>query len=329
MKWTAFVHGSSDASLAHDVLWRRVFDNIRGYQTKYLMAVRNGSIEAVLPLVNIKHRLLGNRLVSVPILDRAGVLAEDEYAGSMLMQAVDDMVRGGSYGYAQIRSELAGEHEDKPNKVTLQLDISSGSDPTWKSFDAKVRNQVRKAEKSGLITDIGGLELLPDFFRVYSRNMRDLGVPSLPAQLFTDAVAAFGDRARVVIVRKEAEPVGGGVIIFFKDIAAVPWASSSRNYFELCPNNLLYWSLIKLACERGSRLFDFGRSTPDTGPFNFKRQWGADVVPLIWHYCMGHNGSKPDFTTANPKYRLFVKVWQRLPICIANTMGPMISSQVA
>ncbi|MCL5105163.1 MAG: FemAB family PEP-CTERM system-associated protein [Armatimonadetes bacterium] len=325
-EWTAFVNATPGACLGHDLAWRQVIEDALGHKPVYILATEDGAVMGVCPLFEARHSLLGKRLISVPVLDRAGVLASDERTYMHFSRIFRETMQSNGHKFVQLR--CLGDHEGE--KAVLTLDISAGADALWKGFKSTVRNQVRKAEKSDLNVRIGGSELVPDFFRVYSRNMRDLGVPTLPLLLFKATLDSFGsNRAHVITINDGLETVGACIEMFFKDTATVPWASSSRSHFDRCPNNLLYWAAIRSACERGCSIFDFGRSTVDTGPYNFKKQWGAVPTPLDWEYYLSDGSRKPEFVTSNPKYRLLVRVWQRLPVPIANLIGPIISKQVA
>jgi serine/alanine adding enzyme len=186
-----------------------------------------------------------------------------------------------------------------------------------------VRNQVRKAEKAGLRTEIGGLELVEPFYQVFATNMRDLGTPVYARSFFEAVLRSLPDTARVVVVSLGQTPIAAAVTIRWRDTVEVPWASSLRAHNDKAPNMLLYWTMLKAAMSEGAGRFDFGRSTPDEGTFQFKRQWGATPHPLVWEYA-GLEGAPPDQSPKNPKFRLAIAIWQRLPLAVANRLGPAV-----
>src|SRR5262249_44811223 len=153
------------------------------------------------------------------------------------------------------------------HKVNLVLPLPGSSDDLWRQLSGKVRNQVRKAEKSGLTVELGGSEKLEEFYGPFAVNMRDLGSPVHSLTFFEKIFESFGSSARVVLVRKSDCTVGGLIALKFKDTLAVPWASSLRQYLALCPNVLLYWETLRAACAEGFTRFDFGRSTRDSGTY--------------------------------------------------------------
>ena len=169
------------------------------------------------------------------------------------------------------------------DKVNLFLPLPKDPGRLWSQLDAKVRNQVRKAERSGLSVEFGQSERLDDFYETFARNMRDLGSPVHARGFFQAILDAFGDQARIALVRKDGQPIGGLIALAFKDSLIVPWASSLRQYLSLCPNMLLYWETLRSACIEGFQRFDFGRSSRNSGTYRFKRQWGAVEEPLFWY----------------------------------------------
>jgi serine/alanine adding enzyme len=212
----------------------------------------------------------------------------------------------------------------RQDKSVLLLDISPGSENLWKSFGSKVRNQVRKAEKCGLHTQFGGSELLEDFYRVFTINMKDLGSPVHHPLFFSKIFSEFGDKAGLLLIKEGNRTIGGLVCIFHRDTVFVPWASCLRESFSKCPNNLLYWDAIQLACDRECRIFDFGRSTIDSGTYKFKLQWGARPVNLNWQLFFRQ--AQPQATTESddPKLQMASKLWRHLPLPLTTRLGPVL-----
>jgi FemAB-related protein (PEP-CTERM system-associated) len=206
----------------------------------------------------------------------------------------------------------------------MELSLASTSEQQWQELDRKLRNQVRKAEKSGLTAEEGGIELLSAFYDVFARNMRDLGTPVYGIGFFREVLSALPDRSRVLCVRHEGRAVAASIVHWRGRRIEVPWASALREFNPLCPNVLLYWTMIQSAIGRRCATFDFGRSTPNEGTFHFKKQWGAVARPLVWEYWTAPGHAMPDMSPANPTFGLAVRAWQRLPVPIATVLGPHI-----
>jgi len=207
----------------------------------------------------------------------------------------------------------------RQHKVAMRLRLERGM---WERLDRKVRNQIRKAQKSGLTVEHGGVELLPDFYTVFARNMRDLGTPVYSRRLFDEVLSTFPDRARLHVVRLRGQPIAAGLTYQTRATVEMPWASSIRDYNDSCPNHLLYWSVIEAAVERGCQLFDFGRSTPGEGTYKFKEQWGAEPLPLHWEYHLTQGSTLPNVSPANARFHLAIELWKKLPLALATRFGP-------
>jgi FemAB-related protein (PEP-CTERM system-associated) len=210
------------------------------------------------------------------------------------------------------------------DKVNLVLELPGDPAILWRELNAKVRNQVRKAERSGLSVEFGGAEKLGEFYDIFAVNMRDLGSPVHAQGFFRAVFEAFGDKARVALVRKGAVPVGGLVALAFKDTLVVPWASSLREYFPMCANVLLYWETIRLACEEGFRRFDFGRSSRNSGTYRFKRQWGALEEPLYWYTIPIARSNYKRWSSVDHRGASLVRLWKRLPVGFTRWLGPYV-----
>jgi serine/alanine adding enzyme len=323
LMWDAFVASRPSATGYHEWAWRAVFEHTFGHECLYLMARRAGGVEGVLPLVQINSLLFGRTMTSLPFVNYGGVLTESDRVARSLIDAAADAARERGSRHVELR-HTARRFVDLPckqHKVTMRLPLQPGM---WERIDRKVRNQIRKAEQSQLTVHRGGAELIPEFYAVFARNMRDLGTPVYARRLFDEVLRAFPDRTRIVVVRLGSTPIAAGLTYRTRTMIEVPWASSVRDYNSLCPNHLLYWSVIEAAVAEECSLLDFGRSTPEEGTYKFKEQWGAAPVPLHWEYCLLHKGGLPDQSPKNPKFQMAIHTWKRCPLWLANTLGPHI-----
>ena len=320
-----FVEGASGATLAHGRAWPSVISGALGHHDRSLVAERNGEVCGILPMMLLNHWFFGTFHVSLPWLDYGGIVADDSETSRRLLDAAVEQARADGASFIEFRS-VAPVFSDlvaRQDKVTFWLPLGD-ADSVWRGFEAKVRNQVRKAQKAGLTCQFGREELLPDFYRVFARNMRDLGTPVWGVALFQKILEAFPKTSEIALIRLGDKGIGGGLVLTFKDTVYMPSASSLREHFHLCPNNLLYWGVIKRACEAGYRTFDFGRSTVGSGTYHFKKQWGAMVKPLHWQYVLLKGNGIPQLNPSNPRFKFFIEVWKRLPLRIANWLGPRI-----
>jgi len=323
--WTAYVSHHPRATGYHDWAWRTVFTRAFGCEPIYLSARRGSRIVGVLPAVFLDSWLFGRALISLPYLNYGGVIADDPAAERVLFECALDIARRKRCRHVELR-HVERHFADLPckhHKVTMLLPLQASA-PMWEALDRKVRNQVRKAQKSELTYESGGQELLERFYAVFARNMRDLGTPVYARRFFEEILSAFPERARIHIVSLKTMPVAAGFTFETKGVVEIPWASSVRDFNALCPNHLLYWSILADAGDRGCATFDFGRSTPHEGTYKFKEQWGAQAVPLHWEYGLLGRATLPDTGPTNPKFQLAVSAWKKLPLAVATRVGPFI-----
>jgi FemAB-related protein (PEP-CTERM system-associated) len=329
--WDDYVSRHSKACNYHRYSWRTVVEKSFGHTCYYLSAHnQDGTLTGLLPLVYMQSKLFGNFLVSLPFFNYGGLLCNTPEIGEQLQAKAAALRQKNGAEYVELRhiAPWPGDLATKQHKVTMLLELPENADTLWKGFNAKLRNQIRKAEKSGCTATIGGSELLNDFYTVFVRNMRDLGTPVYGKRFFTEVLRAFPDDSRIITVYLEGKPVAAGVLNRFRDTYEIPWASSIRDYNSLCPNNLLYWTALQHALASGCTYFDFGRSTPDEGTYKFKEQWGAKPVALHWQYLLPQGASLPELNTKNPKFELAIKTWQKLPLSITRVLGPMIVKNI-
>jgi len=324
--WDAFVRTNSSSTMCHQYGWKDVVERVYGHRTFYLTATRGDRIVGILPLVLVRGRLLGSSLSSMPFMDYGGVCADDQEMAAALVERARELMGEHSVDAIELRQcettvQLGQSRQDK---VSMILDLSDGAEAIWKALPAKVRNQVRKAEKSGLTICAGGAELVDEFYEIFVVNMRDLGSPVHSKRFFTEICGVFGHSTRVTLVRDGQKTIGGLIALFFKDTMLVPWASSLREYFPKCPNNLIYWDAIQDGCKRACAKFDFGRSSVGSGTYDFKKQWGAEPKQLHWQILKEQDARKTTISSDEAKYRLAADIWRRLPVALTRVVGPKI-----
>jgi len=324
--WDAYVDGAPDGSVYHRSVWAEVIRDVFGHQTRQLSAWSSGRIVGVLPLVAFRSGLFGRFLVSMPFVNYGGIAADSPAAAAALLQAAAAYARVTGARSVELRhvARQCPQLPARTHKVSMHLRLQASADAQWTALDRKLRNQVRKAEKSDLTVQVGGAELLDRFYAVFSENMRDLGTPVQSRRFFARILAAFPSQAALLCVAHAGVPVAGAFVIWHKGTMEVPWASALRRWNHLCPNVLLYWEMLKFGIARGCRTFDFGRSTPDEGTYHFKKQWGAEPVPLYWEYWLREGAELPDRSPKNQRFSLAIAVWQRLPVAVTRLIGPRI-----
>ena len=323
--WDAFVDQQPDASFFHRWGWREVIGKAFGHDIHYHLAERDGRLQGILPLVRVKSLLFGDQLVSMPFGVYGGPLAIDPATHATLQRAACDLAD--SLGVAAL--ELRHRKPVNPAWPTKQLyytfrkAISADHDANLQAIPRKQRAMVRKGIKAGLQAD--EVQDVDRFYAVYAESVRNLGTPVFPRRYFHQLQQTFGDACDMLVIRHQGEDVAAVMSFWFRD-EVLPFYGGSRPAARaVAGNDFMYWELMRRAADRGTRLFDFGRSKQGTGAFSFKKNWGFEPEQLYYEYHLVRAGQMPEVNPSNPKYRLFIEGWKRLPLPLANLLGPRLS----
>ncbi len=325
--WDEYVSREPHATGYHMIGWRRVVEETFGHATMYFSAMdEQGHVRGVLPLVLLSSKMFGRFLVSLPFVNYGGILAnDDETKAGLIDTAIQYAVeiRATHMELRQVES-LGLALPSSYRKVTMKLPLPDDFETLWKQFPSKLRSQIRRGQKDGMSVRFGSMDCLDEFYSVFARCMRDLGTPVYSKTFFGAILRIFPEETRICLVCRNGETLAAGFLYGFRTSLEIPWAASDKRFSRLAPNMLLYGSVLEHACKEGFREFDFGRSTPDTGTYRFKEQWGAQPQQLHWHYWIENGGELPRLNPQNPKYDLAIKAWQKLPLAVANRLGPHI-----
>jgi FemAB-related protein (PEP-CTERM system-associated) len=326
-RWDEYVTNSGSSTCYHLTGWKSVIERSFGHKTYYLFSEKDSNINGVLPLIQLKSMLFGNFMISLPYVNYGGICSDNEDISDRLLQEAGRIATDTDADHIELRNTrpMRDGVPVKTTKVSMRLELPQNPEALWKTFPSKLRSQIRRPEKEGMYVTSGGIEELDSFYAVFLVNMRDLGTPVYSREFFRTILKEFPDTAWICTVyTKSGDPAAAGFLVSFKDTLEIPWASSLRSYNYCSPNMLLYWSVLELACKKGYRAFDFGRSTPGEGTFKFKEQWGARPVQLYWHYWMKNGGHLPQLNPKNPKYQMAIKIWKKLPVAVTKIIGPAI-----
>lgn len=295
------------------------------HETAYLVAKIKRSVVGVLPLVQLNSPLFGSYCVSMPFFNYGGVLADSQVVANKLLAAAEQWAQMCQAQHVEYRysSQPNFGLPGKSDKVSFYLNLPESIETLKSGFKAKLRSQIKKAESYSHHVRHGGAELVEDFYRVFSVNMRDLGTPVYGKNFFRHLARALGKRLSICVVYYDQQPAAAAILIGHKDRLEIPWASTLRRHNPKSVNMLLYWRVLCWAIENKYRSFDFGRCSKDAGTYKFKAQWGATEIPLYWDYHL-LSGEMPALNTKNTKFLMLIEVWKRLPVFVANLLGPHI-----
>jgi FemAB-related protein (PEP-CTERM system-associated) len=327
--WDAFVHARPEGTFFHLAAWRHVIERAFGHHTHYLLAERDGAVTGILPLARVKTRLFGDALISVPFCVYGGPLAaDDETAAALAEHAAGVMQRLGTpvLEFRCREPQAWLDAEEWPARsdlyVTFRKSFTGDDETNLKAIPRKQRAMVRKGIDRGLRSVI---DAAPDRLHgIYAESVRNLGTPVFARRFFRLLVELFGDSADVVTVLDRDEPIAAVMNFYFRD-EVLPYYGGGRAIArDRHGNDFMYWEVMRRAAGRGYRMFDFGRSKLGTGAFAFKKNWGFSPEPLHYRFRLAPGARVPDLNPLNPKYRVFIAAWKRLPLPLANAIGPHI-----
>jgi FemAB-related protein (PEP-CTERM system-associated) len=325
LRWDAYVETASSATFFHRIGWRGVLEDVFRHRTHYLLAERDGNVAGVLPLAEVKSRLFGHALVSLPFAVYGGPAADDPSVERALIDAAAERARALRVEHLELRN-VVSRCPGWPRQdlyVTFRREILPDTEANLVAIPRKQRAMVRKGIKHGLASEIDRSS--NRFFALYADNMHRHGTPPLARGYFERLRETFGDACEVLtVVDAKGAPVSGVLSFYFRDTVLPYYAGDTTAARDLAANDFKYWELMRRACERGMRVFDYGRSKQGTGSFDFKKNWGFEPSPLAYEYLLLARDSIPQNNPANPRYRAFIALWKRLPIPLANRLGPFI-----
>jgi FemAB-related protein (PEP-CTERM system-associated) len=317
-RWDAYVMRASQATFFHRIAWREILEDEFRHRTHYLVAERGDAIAGVLPLAEVRSRLFGHSLVSLPFAVYGGPVADD---AATLLALVDEAERlGRALGVDHVelrnRSRLQGDWPRSDVYVTFRKPLAADAETNMLAIPRKQRAMVRKGIKHGLAARIDGDA--GRFFALYADTMHRHGTPPFSRRYFERLLATFaGDCEVLTVVSARGVPVSAVLCFYFRQEVLPYYAGDTVEARELAANDFKYWELMRRACERGATLFDYGRSKRGTG-------WGFEATPLAYEYRLFSGDSVPQNNPLNPRYRAMIAVWRRLPRTLVNAIGPIL-----
>jgi FemAB-related protein (PEP-CTERM system-associated) len=325
-RWNRFVEECPEATFFHRAEWRQVIQDAFGHPTWYwLVEDGAGRIRGVLPLARVRSRLFGDTLASIPFGVYGGIAADDAAARALLEGHACDLARRLGVGALELRN-IARHHADWPSKdlyVTFRKSIAADHEANLKAVPRKQRAMIRKGIDAGLESAV---TQDPDrLFRTYAASVRNLGTPVFPRRYFRLLQAVFGEACDGLVVTHQGRDVAAVMSFYFRDEVLPYYGGSLPLAREVKGNDFMYWELMRRSADAGYRLFDFGRSKVGAGSYHFKKNWGFEPQPLHYEYLLVKDRAVPEVNPTNPRYRLFIEAWKRLPLPLANLIGARLS----
>ena len=300
VRWDDFVRRSLAATFCHLSGWQQVVEHTWSHRQVSLYAEQDGQIVGVLPLFLIRSRWFGDMLLSTPNAVYGGAVADTAKAYRALIA------------------------HDRNLYVTFEHPLVADEDALMKSFPRDVRRMIRQGEKHSLRAEFGREELLDEFYEVYAVSVRNLGTPVFPKKLFANFLREFQTNSNILLIRQGRQVAGAVLSFYFRDTVMPYYGGAYREFHHAGINNFMYWELMRRSAHRGFTRFDFGRSKLGTGACEFKRGWRMTERPLPYQFFPIRVDKVPNLNPANPKFKLMIEVWKRLPLGITKLIGPKI-----
>lgn len=323
-EWDTFVRAQTGWTHFQLHGWKAVMERVFGHQCLYLAARDGLSLAGVLPLVRVKSPIFGHFLVSMPFVNYGGPLGTTDAQRALLAEGAAQAARD-NVGLFQVRSrhELPTDLAAGHRKLTVLIDVpEGGGEGLWKKLPHKMRTKIRKPQKEGVEVRFGR-DQLGAFYDVFAENMRDLGTPVLPKKFFEVIADVFGGSVMFAGAYLNGQAVSGGCGFVWDREFEITWSSSRRSSTGVRPGYLLHWSMIEKAANEGCRVINFGRSTPNSGTHEYKKQWdGRDEVQ--WWYYRSADGRDSTPSPDDGKFSWGPRIWQKLPVGLTTRLGPMV-----
>lgn len=327
----AFVAGAPSATPFHDPRWGRAIERATGHKFVALGAFdAAGALIGVLPLHVIRSRLFGSALASTGFAVEGGMLADDPRVIATLAQKAEALAGELGIGTIALRGGPAPDDwtVDNASSVLFARALAADSEAELAAIPRKHRAEVRKALANPLTVTTGtNATERHAHYAVYAESVRNLGTPVFPRRLFSEVLDAFGDQADILTVHHDGAPVASVLSLYWRSTVMPYWGGGTRAARGLRANERMYFALMDHARQRGMTRFDFGRSKVGSGPAAYKKNWGFEPTPLAYAQWSA-DGAVRDTNPNSDKYRLMVDTWQKMPLWLANRVGPLIARQL-
>ena len=325
----AFVAGQSGSEFFHRPHWSRAVERGCGQKSHCLVAERaDGALAGCLPLTEIRSFLFGHALVSAGFGTGGGILAAEPAAVAALAEAAWDLARSLGCGSVELRGGALPEGWPRREGVHAAFSAELQPDPEamLRAMPKRLRYEVRRALACDFEVSAGNdPRHVEAFYRVYAECVRNLGTPVFPAGLFEAMADEFGRDCDVLVVWKDGRPLAANFNLYHAGAGQCHWGGGTAEARGNRANDLMMYAYMRHLAERGCTRADFGRSKIGSGAYDRKRMWHLDERPLVYAVRTAEGAAPRDVSPVSSKYRLQVELWKKLPLALANAVGPVIA----
>jgi FemAB-related protein (PEP-CTERM system-associated) len=329
-KWNEYLHNSAQSCFYQRLEWQLINSEYFNHKVFNLVAEENDKIVGVLPIVSLNSVVFGHLLCSMPFVNYCSSCADNKEIEKKLFEYACDITKQTGAKYLEIRSLQPSSinMKESKNKISLTIDLDQDPDILWNGFKSKHRTNIRRVYKSGVTVKKGGEELLSDFYYIISKSWKDLGTPIYSIDYFKKILLHFKHDICIFVAYIDEVPVAAALNGYYDSTVEGMWLGVDSQYRKRQPSYVLYWEMIKDACQKGYKKYHLGRSTVDSGGESFKKKWNAKTTQLYWLYYLNKIDELPNLNPQNPKYKLVIKIWSSLPLWLTQFIGPFVSKYI-
>jgi FemAB-related protein (PEP-CTERM system-associated) len=329
-KWDDYVKNHSQGNFYQLFEWKSIIEKNFGHGSYYLAAYDDDIIIGVLPLVFINSRIFGKIISSMPFVNYGGILFDISEARDLLIEEAKSIAQSVNAEFIEIRSNKSIDTAlpVSTHKVSMNIKLEKDHEMIWGGYSSKHRNNIRRIYKKGVNVHSGGPELLETFYGVLSRSWKGLGTPFYKIDYFRDIVEKFDKSVKIFVASIDNKPIATAFNGYFKGTVEGMWAGTLEDARKLQPNYVLYWEMIKDACDNNYTIYNLGRSSIGSNAEEFKRKWNSTPTQLYWYYFLNKIDNLPQLNVDNPKYHLAIQAWKKAPKIITDLIGPYIARNI-
>lgn len=328
--WDTFVKAHPDSSFYQLFGWKNINQEHFGHESYYIKTIDDNNITGVLPVIYIKSKIFGRIFCSMPFVNFGGICSSSKISRQSLLDECIKLTKQNNARYLEIRStsRIDSNMPISTDKVSMTINLQPESSVIWDAFSSKHRTNIRRAYKNGLSVKCGGREMVDIFYSILSRSWKALGTPIYSKSYFHRIFDEFDRELKIFVCYHHDQPIAVAFNGHFRDTVEGMWAGVLPEARKLQSSYVLYWEMIKNACDSGYKEFHLGRSSVESGGEQFKKKWNAELKQLYWNYYLHDQKELPQLNVKNPKFDLAIKLWRKLPLMLTTTIGPLIAKNI-
>jgi FemAB-related protein (PEP-CTERM system-associated) len=329
----------NQAFLYHTNLWQQFISKSFSFNQKqqcFIIAKdqETNEIKTILPITKIKSKIFGNRILSTGFQEYGGVIGDQSYFPKMLKFLKNKYQK--NFQFLEIKGSINQNNTPSEKilikKVNYQRFILQLKDEktVWDNIQKSKRKAIKKSKKECTCRELT-INDLNQFYNLYLQNMRSFGTPPYNKQYFYNFFKMIQSQGHGKIYGsfKDNKLISALLGFNYNNTVHITTAISNPKYKAFRPSDLMHWYFINWSIKNNYTSFDFGRVRTDSGQFEYKRKWGAQLSELPSFYFLLKDEQIPKLLDpSNKKYQLIIKIWQHLPLNVTKLVGMRLRKEL-